>query len=213
MKIAVFGATGKVGSHFVKQSLEKGYSLQVLVRDESKFGYKDNTNVSIAAGNSTNLQDIEKVINDVDYVVSLLGNVKVNQKYTHIMKESHSNILEIAAKKTQIPKCIFISSIGCGGSSWFIKAMLSMIGGKKSFNDYEAADKQIREQSIVPSILVRPYALNDKPATGKYKILEPKTIHFAKPVSRADLATCIIDIIDNNNFVSKTIHVVGWYTS
>ena len=209
MKIAVFGATGKVGSHFVKQSLEKGYSLQVLVRDESKFGYKDNTNVSIAAGNSTNLQDIEKVINDVDYVVSLLGNVKVNQKYTHIMKESHTNILEIAAKKTQIPKCIFISSIGCGGSSWFIKAMLSMIGGKKSFNDYEAADKLIREQSIVPSILVRPYALNDKAATGKYKILESKTIHFAKPVSRADLATCIIDIIDNNNFVSKTIHVVG----
>lgn len=209
LKIAVFGATGKVGSHFVKQSLEKGYSLQVLVRDKSKFVYKDNANVSIAVGNSTNLQDVEKAIIEVDYVVSLLGNVKVNQKYTHIMKESHSNILEIAAKKTQIPKCIFISSIGCGGSSWFIKAMLSMIGGKKSFNDYEAADKQIREQSIVPSILVRPYALNDKAAAGKYKILEPKTIHLAKPVSRADLATCIIDIIDNKNFISKTIHVVG----
>ena len=209
LKIAVFGATGKVGSHFVKQALEKGYSLQVLVRDKSKFVYKDNANVSIAVGNSTNLQDVEKAIIEVDYVVSLLGNVKVNQKYTHIMKESHSNILEIAAKKTQIPKCIFISSIGCGGSSWFIKAMLSMIGGKKSFNDYEAADKQIREQSIVPSILVRPYALNDKAAAGKYKILEPKTIHLAKPVSRADLATCIIDIIDNKNFISKTIHVVG----
>ena len=125
------------------------------------------------------------------------------------MKESHTNILEIAAKKTQIPKCIFISSIGCGGSSWFIKAMLSMIGGKKSFNDYEAADKQIREQSILPSILVRPYALNDKTATGKYKILKPKTIHFAKPLSRADLATCVVNIINNNNFISKTIHVVG----
>ncbi|MGB2062286.1 MAG: NAD(P)H-binding protein [Candidatus Puniceispirillales bacterium] len=89
------------------------------------------------------------------------------------------------------------------------KKQSSMVGGKKSFNDYEAADKQVREQSIVPSILVRPYALNDKAATGEYKILKPKTIHFAKPISRADLATCLVSITENNNFLNKTIHVVG----
>ena len=66
-------------------------------------------------------------------------------------------------------------------------------------------------QSIVPSILVRPYALNDKAATGEYKILKPKTIHFAKPLSRADLAPRLVSITENNNFLNKTVHAVGWY--
>lgn len=209
LKIAVLGATGKVGSHFVKQALDKGYALQVLVRSESKFKYNKNNNISVVVGNSTNLKDVEKVMTGVDYVVSCLGNVKINKKYIHIMKDSHTNILDIAAKQNKIPRCIFISSIGCGGSSWLIKAMLIMIGGKDGFNDYEAADKQIREQSIVPSILVRPYALNDNPATGLYKIIKKQTTHFAKPISRTDLASCLVDIIKNNFSNDKTVIHVG----
>ena len=84
-----------------------------------------------------------------------------------------------------------------------------MVAGKKSFNDYEAADKQVREQSIVPSILVRPYALSDKTPTGEYEILKPKTIHFAKPLSRADLAKCIVSIAENSKFINQIIHIVG----
>ena len=37
LKIAILGAIGKVGSHFVKQSLEKGFSLRLLVRSKSSF--------------------------------------------------------------------------------------------------------------------------------------------------------------------------------
>ena len=180
-----------------------------MVRNKSSFENINKSDVSVVFGDSTNLKDVEKLIIDVDCVVSLLGNVKANNKYTTIMQKSHANILKVAGKRNKIRKCIFISSIGCGGSSWIIKSMLSMIGGKKSFNDYEAADKQVREQSIVPSILVRPYALNDKTPTGEYEILKPKTIHFAKPLSRADLAKCIVSIAENSKFINQIIHVVG----
>ena len=53
LRIAVLGATGKLGSHFVKQSLDKGFSLRVLVRNKSIFEYKNNSDVSIVVGNST----------------------------------------------------------------------------------------------------------------------------------------------------------------
>ena len=78
------------------------------------------------------------------------------------MYKSHDNILTAASKQTNIPKCILISSIGCGGTSWIIKQMLTLIGGKASFADYEKADKRIREEKSVPFVLVRPYALTDK---------------------------------------------------
>ena len=123
-------------------------------------------------GDATKPEDVAKVVKGVDEVVSCLGNVKKDGEYILIMEKSHSNILDVAAEQVNIPRCVFISSVGCGGTSWLIKTMLTMIGGKPSFDDYEVADKRIREESKVPHLIVRPYALTDKSGTGKYKIIE-----------------------------------------
>ena len=193
----------------VKQLSSKGHSLRLLVRDGSKFDTDDGDSISIIVGDATRRQDVERLMIGVDCVISLLGNVKINKKYTTIMQASHANILAIAAQQETKPQCLFISTIGCGGSSWMIKTILSMIVGKPCFNDYEAADQQIREQSIVPSIVVRPYALNDNIATGKYRTIKNHPVHFAKPLARADLATCLVNMAENNRTTHDVIHVVG----
>ncbi len=41
MKIIVFGATGGVGQHVVKQALEKGIEVTAFVRTPSKVTLKD----------------------------------------------------------------------------------------------------------------------------------------------------------------------------
>ena len=116
------------------------------------------------------------------------------------MEKSHSNILDVAAEQENIPRCVFISSVGCGGTSWLIKKMIIMIGGKSSFNDYEAADKRIREESTVPRLLVRPYALTDKQGTGEYKVIEKQSATFAKSVSRSDVATFLVNAIEDKTW-------------
>ncbi|MDG1100484.1 MAG: SDR family oxidoreductase [Saprospiraceae bacterium] len=163
MTITVFGANGNLGSHFVNQALEAGFKIKAFVRNSSTYEYSNNSKVEVIEGNATNIEDVEKAVTKTDVIVSCLGNPKKVQ----IMYKSHDNILTATSKQTNIPKCILISSIGCGGTSWIIKQMLTLIGGKSSFDDYEKADKRISEEKSVPFVLVRPYALTDKEGRGK----------------------------------------------
>lgn len=191
--ISVFGATGQVGSHFFQKALEQGYRLQVLVRDQNKFSHSDNPNVKVFVGNATNRMNVEEAIQGADVVVSLLGNVGDAK----IMYEAHSAILDSARKQTPLPRCLMISSIGFGGTSWFIRQLLRYkFIGKAGCDDYEKADKRVREEKDVPFVLVRPTALTDKYGKGTYKaVKKPTGGTFLKPIPREDVAKFFLDAV------------------
>ncbi len=196
MTIAVFGANGNVGNKFVNQALEAGYKVRAFVRSASKFKHLDNPNVDIVEGDATNYNDVERAVAGSDVVVSCLGNVKKN----HIMYAAHNNILNAASKQSKIPRCILISTIGCGGTSWVVKQLLTSIVGKTSIDDYEKADKRIRDEKKVPFILVRPYALTDKDGKGKYYATKKQKGTFMKPIARADVAKFMLDAVSDNQW-------------
>jgi len=198
--IAVFGASGNVGNHFVNQALKAGFNIKAFVRSPKKYSLSDKPNVEVVEGNVTNFTDVERAVAKVDVVDSCLGNVKVNGKYITIMHTAHDNILTAASKQTNVPKCILISSIGCGGTSWVVKQMLTLIGGKKAFADYEKADKRIREEKTVPFVLVRPYALTDKEGKGKYYVTKNQNGTFLKSISRADVAKFMLDTVTDKQW-------------
>jgi len=194
--ITVFGANGNLGSHFVTQALEAGFKIKTFVRSAASYEHSNNSKVKVIEGNATNFGDVEKAVTKTDVVVSCLGNPKKVQ----IMHKSHDNILTAASKQTNIPKCILISSIGCGGTSWIVKQMLTLIGGKASFADYEKADKRISEEKSVPFVLVRPYALTDKEGKGKYFVTKKQNGTFLKSISRADVAKFILDAVTDSQW-------------
>ena len=196
MTITVFGANGNLGSHFVNQALEAGFKIKAFVRNSSTYEYSNNSKVEVIEGNATNIEDIEKAVTKTDVIVSCLGNPKKVQ----IMYKSHDNILTATSKQTNIPKCILISSIGCRGTSWIIKQMLTPIGGKSSFDDYEKADKRISEEKSVPFVLVRPYALTDKEGRGKYYVTKKQNGTFLKSISRADVAKFMLDAVTDDQW-------------
>ena len=130
--ITVFGANGNLGSHFVNQALEAGFKIKAFVRSAASYEHSNNSKVEVIEGNATNINDVEKAVTNTDVIVSCLGNPKKSQ----IMFKSHDNILKVASEQTNIPKCILISSIGCGRTSWIIKQMLILIGGKSSLSAF-----------------------------------------------------------------------------
>ena len=189
--ITVFGANGNLGSHFVNQALEAGFRIKAFVRNAASYKHTDNSNVEVIEGDATIIGDVKKAVANSDVVVSCIGNPKKVQ----IMYKSHDNILNAASKQTNIPKCILISSIGCGGTSWIVKQMLTLIGGKASFADYEKADKRISEEKSVPFVLVRPYALTDKEGKERYYVTKNQKGTFLKSISRADVAKFMLDAV------------------
>ena len=117
LTVLVFGANGKLGSHFVNQALAAGYKIKSFVRSPEKYKILNNR-VEVFKGDVTNYHDVESAIKGSDIVVSCLGNPN---KKVLIMKQAYNNIMSAASKQFKPPRCIMISSIGLGGSAWFVK--------------------------------------------------------------------------------------------
>ena len=165
--------------------------MRVLVRSKAKFEHAQAAGTEVVVGDATKLEDVTKTLAGADVAVSCLGNVRK----VKIMAAAYDNILNVAANQPQLPRCLLITSIGCGGTSWLVKTLLVMIVGKAGFADYEKADKRVREETTVPFVLVRPAALTDKPGSGTYKVLATQNGTFARPIARADVAKFLLDCV------------------
>ena len=198
-KIVVFGATGKVGTHFVEQALHAGYQVRVFVRNRAKLSQAMADKIEVLEGDALNCGDVERAVADVDVVVSCLGGTGKRL----IMQTAYNNIMTAAAKQPHPPRCIMISSVGLGGTSWLIKFMLTLIAGKAPIADFEKADKRIREETAVPFVLVRPYALTDKPGNGRYRATQNQNATFMRPIPRADVAAFMVDAVADTQWDGK----------
>ena len=116
-----------------------------------------------------------------------------------IMEKAAEAILQAAAAEPNPPKCVFVSSIGCGGTSWVVKQMLQMIGGRAGFADYERADARISSEMNVPYVLIRPAALKEKPGNGKYRVFQGDGT-FARPITKEDLAAFLLDATESDRW-------------
>lgn len=193
MKIALFGATGAVGGYFLNKVLAAGHEVTALVRSPEKLGAQPN--LRAVKGDVTDASDVQSVIDQADVVVSCLGNVKG----ALIMEKAAEAILQAAGAQPNPPKCLFISSVGCGGTSWIVKQMLQMIGGRASFADYERADARISHETNVPYVLIRPAALKEKPGNGKYRVFQGDGT-FARPIAKEDVTTFLFDALESDQW-------------
>ena len=193
MKIVLFGATGAVGGHFLKKALDAGHEVIALVRSPEKLS--ERPNLKLVKGDVTNPSEVQRVIARADVVISCL----VNVKGVLIMEKASKAILHAAAAQPNPLKCLFVSSIGCGGTSYFVKQMLQLIGGRSSFVDYERADSRISLEGKVPYVLVRPAALKEKSGNGKYRVFQGDGT-FARPMAKEDVAEFLLDAISSNQW-------------
>ena len=193
MNIALLGATGAVGGHFLNKALAAGYEVKALVRTPEKL--RKDASLSALKGDVANPVDVAELIRGTDVVVSCLGNVKG----VLIMEKAAEAILQAAAEQSNPPKCLFVSSIGCGAMSWLVNQMLQMIGVRSIFADYERADARISREGEVPYVLVRPAALKEKPGNGKYRVFQGDGT-LTRPMAKEDVAEFLLDAISSNQW-------------
>lgn len=203
--IAVFGANGKVGREFVNMALDSGYSLRAFVRNRDSFVHADDPRVEVIEGNATNADDVARAVAGASVITSFLGNPG---RDVQIMFAATNNIMTAAAQPNP-PRCLMISSVGVGGSSWLIKGMLTLIGGRAGFEDYERAEAHVRNNTAVPFVVIRPYALTDKPATGRYKVIPGRTAHFSKAIPRPDVAKFFLDCVEDMSWDGSGVNIGG----
>src|SRR5918998_1526024 len=91
MKIAIFGAAGKVGRHLLDQALERGDEVSVLVRDTSKLTIQRHEGLKVVQGDVLDPKDVEKAVVGTRAVLSALGHTKTSSK--DVLTEGTKNIV------------------------------------------------------------------------------------------------------------------------
>ncbi|MFJ7972640.1 NAD(P)-dependent oxidoreductase [Psychrobacillus sp. NPDC096389] len=104
MKIALFGATGRVGREVLLLLLKNNIEVTVLVRDSTKVQPHDN--LTVLQGDARNKPDIEHTLENADAVISALGTDQ-----TTVLTDSISHIIK-TMKERNIQRIITIGTAG-----------------------------------------------------------------------------------------------------
>jgi uncharacterized protein YbjT (DUF2867 family) len=207
-RILVFGATGRTGQHVIKLALEKGFQVNVLVRNAAKMNLKSDQLV-IFEGLPTNLNDVRVAMEGCDGLISLLSALPEKESFSfrkivppHTLEISISNAIQVM-KELKIKRIMALSSIGVGDSyvyaPLYMKLMLKITNFKLVFADHNAQERQI-QQSGLDWTIARPVGLNNFEGSNTLLINYDKTPKPFK-LSRQQLAKFFI-----NNFYTNTYH-------
>jgi len=205
MNVIIFGSTGTIGKHLIKQSLEKGYQVTAFCRDRKKLSEVNHPNLLKEVGDVFNINDVTKAVKGQDVVITTLGSGK-NRK-SIVRSEGTKNIIS-AMKTNGINRLIYQSTLGTGDSNnnlnFFWKHVMFGWFLKQIFLDHELQEKYVRESNLNWTI-IKPAAFTDGEKTENYLhgfSTNDKSIKLK--ISRADVADFILKQITNKSYLLKT---------
>ena len=204
-RVALFGATGGSGKLLLKLLVAAGHRVAVLVRTPAKLGeYAQHERVEVIEGDATAEADVRRTMAGAEVVYSTLGNVP--RAKTMVMERAFTTIVETAAGAKEKPRCVFVTTVGVGPTSWVVWFFLSLFVGFQVIRDYERADKCVREAEGGKCVLVRPNELTDKPAEG---YIASDSGAWQASVSRQDLAQFLFDLLEEEKYDGRAVQLTS----
>ena len=113
MKLAIFGATGGIGSQILMQALELGHEVRAFARDPARLVPR-NGRLSVLSGGLSLPADVEGALRGCDAAVCALGSLSLGA--TRVRREGTAAIVGAMAK-CGVPRLFVVSAMGVG-ESW-----------------------------------------------------------------------------------------------
>jgi len=201
MRLLVFGASGRTGQELVRQALERGHSVDAVVRLPSASA--DQPGLTVIQGDVTDNGLVDRVVPGHDAVVSTLG-VGTPLKHDPGVIEGIGHIVR-AMEAEGVRRLLYLSFIGVRESRRAVGVVLRYVVPiplREEIADHEAKERLIKASSLDWTI-VRPPKLTNGPWTGRYRAGE--TIRTRVPVptlSRADTADFMLRELEHPAFVN-----------
>lgn len=206
MKLLVLGATGGTGMEIVRQAIERGHTVTVLVRSPDRLkAFRDR--ITVQQGDLLNSADLERAIQGQDAVVSAFGpRVPLSRAEEHLL-EQFSGALTRAMLHTEVTRVVVESVAFLFKDSIFPPAyLLGRLLFPRTVADAAAMERVFAESGL-DWTMVRPPELTDKPYTGRYRVREGHLPPFGLKISRADVADYMIKAAENHSSIHKVVGV------
>ena len=206
MKITVFGATGGVGGHVVRQALDAGHQVTAVVRDAARFDL-DHPSLTVLA-----VPDLASspALDPCDAVLSGIG--PRGRKDGPVASTATREILR-CMEPAGVRRIVVVSAAPVGPVpadetflnrrvlTPFISAVL-----REVYADLTAMEEELRG-SGVEWTAVRPPKLTDKPVTGEYRRVVGGSPRGGYSISRADTAHAMLAALDDPATIRQPVGV------
>ena len=202
MKLAILGATGTVGHEIVTQALAAGHDVTALVRKQPQPDELDDR-AAILVGDVMNADDVNRVVEGNDAVVSALGHVKGTP--ADLLARATTNVIA-AMRADGVARLVVLSSPAVGEAEdrpglryrVGLAVMRRAIAGV--VRDHRAQARVIEDSDLAWTLARGPIVFTDGAHTGHYEA-GPITPSTGVKISRANLADFMLTTATNGRFI------------
>ncbi len=212
MNILVVGASKGIGRDTVKTALERGHDVTAFARHTEKIGL-EHPKLRLVDGDVLNVQALRNAMEGQEAVICTLGLPTLKAlgppfaKRTYVLSAGTSNILE-AMHVLKIKRLLCVTAIGSGDSvaqcTGFAKIAFRY-GLRWLFKEKDRQESLIKQSNLQWTI-IRPTALTHGRQKGA-KVGEHLRSGLLTPVSRADVASTMLDLINKPGSFKKALVV------
>jgi putative NADH-flavin reductase len=215
MKIAIIGATGFVGSHLVKEALQRGHQVTAIVRTAAKVKL-NHPNLSVKQGDVLQQEELAGLLAGQEVVLSAYN---AGWDNPHLYEDflTGSQSIQSSAKEAGIRRLLVVG----GAGSLEIAPGVQLVDtpdfpaqykqGASAARDYLnllRRETDLEWTFLSPAILMHPGTSGVR--TGKYRTSRDHPVFNEQSVSKIsveDLAVALLDEAEQNQFVRQRFTV------
>jgi nucleoside-diphosphate-sugar epimerase len=202
MKIIVFGATGGVGQHVVKQAIEAGHEVTAFVRTPEKLEVQEN--VTIIQGDAFNKQQVADAIVGHEAVVSCLASSNGMKPSTELEQMS-INVAD-GMEAAGVSRFVYCASAGVYGEIPGLMGKLVMRLLKNALKDHRAALDYYQTKSFTYTI-ARPMGLKNEPLITDYREAFEGVPPKAGSIPRASVAHFMVKALNDSTYENTSVAI------
>lgn len=206
MKVAIFGATGALGSECLGQCLEARHDVAVLARTPSKLPADVRKQIRVVEGDGLNGDDVATVLGGGTQAV--LFAVGIDRHSPEDLCTDATRHILGAMRQLEVPRLIW-----CGGGSTLVEQDQITLGARfvegfaRTFMALRHRDKEhqlelLNQNLDLDWIGIRPLQMRKGPRRGDYRLGFDRFSGLSK-ISFADCAHAMIRMLSDDSWLHK----------
>lgn len=204
MKVVIFGATGFSGQAILKEAIQQGHEVTILVRDPSKIKIQHNS-LTVVQGDVMNRNAVASVLHHQEVVIQCLGvGGKGNGKPNTFISDATKIIIE-EMEKNKVRKLIAMSNVGAGNSMTFYPWVFSKVilpyfmkWLKVIIEDKNKMEPMIMNSNLNWTIVRCPNVIDKPPKGICHATLDGKGLKLS--ITLGDVASFMVNQIVDNTY-------------
>ncbi|MEM9729575.1 MAG: NAD(P)H-binding protein [Myxococcota bacterium] len=208
MKIAIIGATGGSGRHFLELASGAGHEVTALARTVEKLSDWQN-HIQVVQADGRDLASLAAALDpSIEVVVNIVGasNLSQARKVTDLYSVTSSNLID-ALYHHGIRRLVSVSSSGVEpqeNDNWFYVHILKRFFLQPMYDDMLRMEALFHGSTLDYTIVRPPYLTKGAP-TGKYRTSVDANFTDDKTLRRGDLAHFLLRACEDADTWSRSM--------